>query len=175
MTPASSTDADEAGQAAALSFLAGSGPPNVPVQRIDTHCSIVFLEPSRVLKVKRAVKLPYLDYSTLEKRRRACEDEIAINKLYAPPSTAGWCQSYAGAMVRQSEGPDRLSNGPSKWFGSTNLRRSITWPRKILSGRSLARAWPLFCSNPIGQRPAAMDRTGLLRSLSSSIAIRLFS
>lgn len=73
----------ETTQAAVLSFLAG---PRVPgeVKRVDTHSSIVFLEPGRVLKVKRAVKLPYLDYSTLEKRRRACEDEIAINKPHAP-------------------------------------------------------------------------------------------
>ncbi|MBR1163692.1 AAA family ATPase [Bradyrhizobium elkanii] len=86
MTPTSSTDdaTGDAGQAAVLSFLAGSGEPNAPVQRIDTHCSIVFLGPSRVLKIKRAVKLPYLDFSTLEKRRRACEDEIAINKRHAP-------------------------------------------------------------------------------------------
>ncbi|WP_244620940.1 phosphotransferase, partial [Bradyrhizobium elkanii] len=83
---ASSTGAatGETGQAAVLSFLAGSGQPNAPVQRIDTHCSIVFLEPSRVLKIKRAVKLPYLDFSTLEKRRCACEDEIAVNKRHAP-------------------------------------------------------------------------------------------
>ncbi|QOZ28497.1 bifunctional aminoglycoside phosphotransferase/ATP-binding protein [Bradyrhizobium sp. CCBAU 51753] len=85
-TPAASTDeaSGEAGQAAVLSFLAGSGEPNAPAQRIDTHCSIVFLGPSRVLKIKRAVKLPYLDFSTLEKRRRACEDEIAINRRHAP-------------------------------------------------------------------------------------------
>lgn len=85
-TPASSTDASEGevGQTAVLSFLAGSGRPNVAVQRIDTHCSIIFLEPSRALKIKRAVKLPYLDFSTLEKRRRACEDEIAVNKRHAP-------------------------------------------------------------------------------------------
>ncbi|WP_371818057.1 AAA family ATPase [Bradyrhizobium sp. CCBAU 53421] len=86
MTPTSSTETatGETGQAAVLSFLARSGEPNAPIKRIDTHCSIVFLEPSRVLKIKRAVKLPYLDFSTLEKRRRACEDEIAINKRHAP-------------------------------------------------------------------------------------------
>ncbi|WP_342711689.1 AAA family ATPase [Bradyrhizobium sp. B124] len=85
-TPAPTPDAatGETDQAAVLSFLARSGQPNAPVKRIDTHCSIVFLEPSRVLKIKRAVKLPYLDFSTLEKRRRACEDEIAINRRHAP-------------------------------------------------------------------------------------------
>ncbi|UGY17870.1 phosphotransferase [Bradyrhizobium septentrionale] len=86
MRPVTSTQAAtaEAGQAAVLAFLAGTGQPNVAVQRIDTHCSIVFLEPSRVLKIKRAVKLPYLDFSTLEKRQRACEDEIAVNGHHAP-------------------------------------------------------------------------------------------
>ncbi len=162
MTAESPTDAatGEASQDVVLSFLAGSDRPNVAVRRIDTHCSIVFLEPSRVLKVKRAVKLPYLDYSTLEKRRRACEDEIAINKRYAPPSTAGWCQSYAGAMVRQSEGPDRLSSGPSKWLASMKTRRSIISPSKIQSGRSLARDWPPSCWNPIGPQPDAKDPHG---------------
>ncbi|WP_244626644.1 AAA family ATPase [Bradyrhizobium ivorense] len=86
MTLASSTGmaTGEADQAAVSSFLAESSPLNLPLQRIDTHCSIVFLGPSRVLKIKRAVKLPYLDFSTLEKRHRACEDEIAINRRHAP-------------------------------------------------------------------------------------------
>jgi aminoglycoside phosphotransferase family enzyme len=38
---------------------------------VDTHASIVFLGKDRVLKVKRAVRLPFLDYSTLEKRKQA--------------------------------------------------------------------------------------------------------
>ncbi|MFB9262374.1 hypothetical protein ACFFWD_04190 [Bradyrhizobium erythrophlei] len=37
-----------------------------------------------MLKIKRAVRLPYLDFSTLERRRRASEDELAINKPHAP-------------------------------------------------------------------------------------------
>jgi aminoglycoside phosphotransferase family enzyme/predicted kinase len=36
------------------------------------------------LKVKRAVKLPFLDYSTLEKRRHACEEELRVNAVNAP-------------------------------------------------------------------------------------------
>ncbi|MDE2468811.1 MAG: AAA family ATPase [Bradyrhizobium sp.] len=52
--------------------------------RVDTHASIVFLEQHRVLKIKRAVRLPFLDYSTLDKRKRACEEELSINRRYAP-------------------------------------------------------------------------------------------
>lgn len=54
------------------------------VQRIDTHAASVFLLGPRALKIKRAVRFPFLDYSTLEKRKAACETEIRINKPYAP-------------------------------------------------------------------------------------------
>jgi aminoglycoside phosphotransferase family enzyme/predicted kinase len=53
-------------------------------KRIDTHASIVFLEPDRVLKIKRAVRLPFLDYSTLDKRKRACQEELTVNRVNAP-------------------------------------------------------------------------------------------
>jgi aminoglycoside phosphotransferase family enzyme/predicted kinase len=54
------------------------------VRRIDTHAASVFLEGDRALKIKRAVRFPYLDYSTLEKRKQACEKEIRINRQFAP-------------------------------------------------------------------------------------------
>ncbi|WKA25514.1 bifunctional aminoglycoside phosphotransferase/ATP-binding protein [Bradyrhizobium roseum] len=53
-------------------------------KRIDTHASMVFLGADRVLKVKRACRLPFLDYSTLEKRKRACEEELKVNAPNAP-------------------------------------------------------------------------------------------
>lgn len=68
-------------QAAVLDFLQRVEP---AMQRVDTHASIVFLGRDRVLKIKREVRLPFLDYSTLSRRRRACEDEVVINRPYAP-------------------------------------------------------------------------------------------
>ncbi|HVJ55357.1 MAG TPA: AAA family ATPase [Aliidongia sp.] len=56
----------------------------VPVKRIDTHGAAVFLAGPDVYKVKRAVRFSYMDFSTLEKRRAACEAELAINRCYAP-------------------------------------------------------------------------------------------
>jgi aminoglycoside phosphotransferase family enzyme/predicted kinase len=70
------------GQEAVLAFL--GDPVRGEVRRVDTHASIVFLERDRVLKIKRAVRLPYLDYSTLDKRKHACEEELAVNRRYAP-------------------------------------------------------------------------------------------
>ena len=54
------------------------------VRRIDTHAASVFLEGARALKIKRAVRYPYLDYSTLAKRKAACEEEITVNRPFAP-------------------------------------------------------------------------------------------
>ncbi|MGE0063209.1 MAG: phosphotransferase, partial [Xanthobacteraceae bacterium] len=55
-----------------------------PVTRIDTHAACVFLTGDTVYKVKRAVRFPFLDYSTLEKRKAACDAEIAVNRPFAP-------------------------------------------------------------------------------------------
>jgi uncharacterized protein len=55
-----------------------------PVHRIDTHAASVFLAGPRALKVKRAVRFPFLDYSTLAKRKAACEAEISVNRRFAP-------------------------------------------------------------------------------------------
>lgn len=54
------------------------------VERIDTHAAAVFLTKTRAYKVKRAVRFPFLDYSTFEKRKAACEAELAVNQAFAP-------------------------------------------------------------------------------------------
>jgi uncharacterized protein len=68
-----------------LSFL---GDPKAhggqPVRRIDTHAASVFLSVDRALKIKRSVRFPFLDYSTLAKRKQACEAELAVNAPFAP-------------------------------------------------------------------------------------------
>jgi hypothetical protein len=70
-------------QARVFAFL--TAPAKHPeVHRIDTHGASVFLEGGRALKIKRAVRFPFLDYSTLEKRKAACDEEIRINRPFAP-------------------------------------------------------------------------------------------
>ena len=54
------------------------------VERIETHVSLIFLAGDRAYKLKRAVKLPYLDFSTVEQRREACAAELALNRRTAP-------------------------------------------------------------------------------------------
>ena len=82
------------------------------VKRIDTHAASVFLAGARALKVKHAVRFPFLDYSTLDRRQRACAAELAVNRPLAP-------QIYRGVVPITREPDGRLALGgggaPVEW------------------------------------------------------------
>jgi aminoglycoside phosphotransferase family enzyme/predicted kinase len=50
----------------------------------ETHASIVFFVGDRVYKLKKPVKLDFLDFSTREQRERACRREVELNRRLAP-------------------------------------------------------------------------------------------
>ncbi|WP_103026502.1 AAA family ATPase [Salinibacter altiplanensis] len=50
----------------------------------QTHISLVALAPPQVYKIKKPVSLTYLDFSTLERRRHFCEQEVRLNRRLAP-------------------------------------------------------------------------------------------
>ena len=54
------------------------------VELIETHISWVLLAGDRVYKVKKPVNLGFLDFTTLGRRRRACRDEVRLNRRLAP-------------------------------------------------------------------------------------------
>lgn len=54
------------------------------VEVVQTHISVVFLAPPFVYKVKKPVALGFLDFSTLNRRRHFCEQEVALNRRLAP-------------------------------------------------------------------------------------------
>jgi aminoglycoside phosphotransferase family enzyme/predicted kinase len=58
--------------------------PSVPVTLRTTHASWVFLVGDDVWKVKRPVDFGFLDFRTLDARRRFCEDEVRLNRRLAP-------------------------------------------------------------------------------------------
>ncbi len=66
-----------------------SDPANYPhavdrVERRETHVSHVFLAGSFAYKLKKPVKFPFLDASTLSLRKRWCGLELALNRRLAP-------------------------------------------------------------------------------------------
>ena len=59
----------------------------VPAESVtvrQTHISVVFLGGDLAYKVKKPVKLPFLDFSTVQRRHFFCEEEVWINRPWAP-------------------------------------------------------------------------------------------
>lgn len=54
------------------------------VGRASTHISEIFIGDTHVYKLKRAVKYPYLDFSTKDLRLKFCEAEVRLNRRTAP-------------------------------------------------------------------------------------------
>ena len=71
-------------QTPVIDFLGSPSTHGSPVERIDTHASIVFLAGALAYKLKRAVVFEYLDFSTSERRRALCEAEVRLNRRTAP-------------------------------------------------------------------------------------------
>jgi uncharacterized protein len=61
-----------------LSFLSRDA------EHIETHAAHVFLKGDLAFKMKKAIKLPYLDFSSPSLRRAALERELEINRRFAP-------------------------------------------------------------------------------------------
>ncbi len=58
--------------------------PTKQVEIVQTQMSVVFLTDNFVYKIKKPVNLGYLDYTTLEKRQRLCEQEVRLNRRLCP-------------------------------------------------------------------------------------------
>lgn len=55
----------------------------------QTHISYVFLAADHVYKIKKPLRLPFLDYSTLPRRRHFCREEVRLNRRLAPNTYLG--------------------------------------------------------------------------------------
>jgi hypothetical protein len=103
-----STD-DQSGAIAFMSRGASFGLPDETPKRIDTHISIVFLVGDRVFKMKRAVKLSFLDYSLVAERERLCRAEFDLNRR------------TAAALYRGVRKLTRTPEGDIEWDGQGAL------------------------------------------------------
>lgn len=104
--PLHSDPRPEPGTAARLRFLRsrsahrrhlGPGQGTVRVEVVETHMSWVFLVGDHVLKLKKPVRYPFLDFSTLAAREFYCREELRLNRRLAP-------DAYLGLMALQWDG-----------------------------------------------------------------------
>lgn len=95
------------------------------VEIVETHISWVFLTDRYVYKLKKPVRFDFLDFSTTECRRHACQAECELNERMAPGA-------YLGVVPVTVDGKGRIAIGGSG--------QSIDWlvkMRRLPAGRML--------------------------------------
>ena len=87
----------------------------------ETHMSWVFLVGDRAFKLKKPLRLSYLDFSSLEKREKVCREELRLNRRLAPDiylgviplrlASTGLCFGTTGIIVDWLVMMRRLAKG----------------------------------------------------------------
>lgn len=100
-----------------------------PVRLVETHVSWVLLDGEQAWKIKKPLRLGFLDFSSAGARRRACDEELRQNRRLAP-------QLYLGVVpVRGSLARPRLGGGGPVVDHALRMRQ---FPDDALLGRRLA-------------------------------------
>lgn len=84
----------------------------LPIEMKQTHISILLLSRNYVIKLKKPVDFDFLDYTTLKKRLKACEDEIRLNRRLCPDTYIGL------GRVIEVNGQIRFSSGAGRGEGT---------------------------------------------------------
>jgi uncharacterized protein len=84
LTPSAIHDADFAAKVEFLLQPASYSESTRGVSAIETHMSWVFLTDRHAYKLKKPIKLAFLDFSTLARRKYYCEEEVRLNRRLAP-------------------------------------------------------------------------------------------
>jgi len=119
-----------------------------PVRLLETHVSWVLLARRLAYKIKKPIRLPFLDFTSLAERRRCCDEELRVNRRFAPDlyldvveirqGAAGPCLDGPGEAVDVAVRMRRFADG-ALW--SERLAAGTLGPAQIDSfARALAAA-----------------------------------
>lgn len=78
------------------------------IRLIETHISWVILTGRFAYKIKKPIRLEFLDFSSLERRKFFCDDELRLNRRWAPDiylEVVPICGSFAKPVVGGSGSP----------------------------------------------------------------------
>ncbi|MCK8784622.1 AAA family ATPase [Roseomonas sp. NAR14] len=143
--------------AALLARLTGGAP-------IETHVSAVYVGRDAALKLKKAVRLDFLDFSTLAARRRFCCRELTLNRAFAPDlyrDVVPVRRDAAGALVlgaplppddAEAAPPAGAADGALDWV----LRMAPVPPGDFLDAMAARGALDAALLDALGDAVAAM-------------------
>ena len=100
-----------------------------PVTLLQTHIGWVYLAGEFAFKLKKHVRFDFLDFTTLEKRRWACEREVVLNRRLCPDLYLG-----LRPVIRDADGTVRLAE---KECPGDQIIDWAVWMRRLPAGRML--------------------------------------
>ena len=100
------------------------------VDVVQTHISFIFIAGNEVYKVKKAVDFGFLDFTTIEKRKFYCEEELRLNRRLAP-------ETYLGVVPIAEDATGALQMGEAGRIVDYAVRMKLL-PRERMLGLLLA-------------------------------------
>ncbi len=149
------------------------------IDHVETHISHVFLGRLIALKMKKAVHLPYLDFSTLANRLRFCRRELEVNARFSPDlylSLAAVTGDRDGrlALVEEADSTaaaGKTGNGPKVVEWLVRMRRFHG--RDILASRLAEGPPDAALIRTLAEMAAASHRVAEVRRVPSGRGILL--
>ena len=141
------------------------------IEALETHMSWVFLTDRHAFKLKKPVRLDFLDFSTLEARERDCREEVRLNRRLAP-------DTYLGVvpLIMSGQGRLRVDGAGTVVDWLVKMRRlpsELMLDRVILAGEAQAavasKVAGLLSRFYAGLAPVALSPTDYVRRFEREI------
>lgn len=104
----------------------------------ETHSSWVVLAGPYAYKLKKPVNLGFLDFTTVERRRDDCEEEVRLNRRFSPDVYLGTVDVTEDRVASTWAEPSGLVNLPSGCV----VCQSMACCPSFLCAALLMHAWP---------------------------------
>ncbi|HZJ21123.1 MAG TPA: hypothetical protein VFD35_12330 [Pricia sp.] len=99
--------------------------PTDGIKLSETHISWVVLTDHYVYKIKKPVKFDFLDFSTLEKRKYYCEQEVKLNQRLAP-------SMYLGILpINRSGNAFKIEDNPGEVIDHAVLMKRMDGTKQL--------------------------------------------
>ncbi|MFB6257823.1 MAG: phosphotransferase [Flavobacteriales bacterium] len=136
------------------------------ITQVETHASWVLLTPKTAYKFKKPVDLGFLNFSTLEKRRFYCQEEVRLNRRLSPDMYRGVVRvskEGEGFQLEMDDDDDKEADGygvmmkrlpPKRKMDKLLARHEVRYPDVEAIARMLA---PFHRQAAIVQGPPSID------------------
>lgn len=98
----------------------------------ETHISLVFMDRDSVWKIKKPVNFGFLDFTSLDLRRAACEAEVHLNRRLAADVYRGVVPVWRGADGHYHVGPQKPGDELAEWAVAMRRLRDATRADELL-------------------------------------------